>query len=208
MPCPCTLCRPEGAFFGEMSFFGLAQERSATIITTTYSELAWMSYKDFSEVLDGDIDLRRRMNDFAHLRREMYEMEQADLNVRLHYSVVCLRNLILTITCPGRTQIKGDITCIDEAEKTAEVAAMQKKIAEVYQRIQTASAKAMAADGKANMYVMSEAEQTQLRLFQVETSVLRIHELCHHMAGKVGVDASAVEKFKPVWVPGHNQDCL
>ena len=106
-------------------------------------------------------------------------------------------------------QIKADITSIDEAEKTANAAAMQANIATVYRRIQAASAKEMAAEAtSANRYAMSEAEHTQLRLFQVETSVLKIHELCHHMASKVGVDASAVEKFKPKFVPGHNQDCL
>lgn len=86
---------------------------------------------------------------------------------------------------------------------------MQAKIATVYQRIQAASAKEMAAEtSTTNRNAMSEAEQTQLRLFQVETSVLRIHELCHQMASKVGVDPSAVEKLKPTFVPGHNQDCL
>jgi hypothetical protein len=74
---------PEGSFFGEMSFFGLAQKRAATIITTTYSELNWLSYRDFSDVLDSDIDLRRRMCDFATLRRTMYEMDETDLEVSL-----------------------------------------------------------------------------------------------------------------------------
>jgi len=66
-----------------MSFFGLAQKRAATIITTTYSELNWLSYRDFSDVLDSDIDLRRRMCDFATLRRTMYEMDETDLEVSL-----------------------------------------------------------------------------------------------------------------------------
>ena len=76
-----TACSPEGAFFGEMSFFGLATKRSATVITTTYSELSWLSYQDFSEVLEGDIDLRRRMFDFAKLRQEVYQIDQAELEV-------------------------------------------------------------------------------------------------------------------------------
>lgn len=83
-------CRPEGAFFGEMSFFGLARKRAATVITTTYSELSWMSYQDFSQVLDGDVDLRRRMCDFANLRKAMYELDQVELEVSLQGARVCL----------------------------------------------------------------------------------------------------------------------
>ena len=110
--------------------------------------------------------------------------------------------------CTG-TQIKGDVKNVDEATKTAEAAAMQAKITEVYRKIQTASAKGMAVDTTTSRrYAIAEAEQTKLRLHQVETSVLKIHELCHHMASKVGVEASAVERFKPTFVPGHNQDCL
>lgn len=107
------------------------------------------------------------------------------------------------------TQIKGDIQNVDEATKTAEAAAMQAKITEVYRKIQADSAKAMAVDTTTSgRYAIAEADQTQLRLHQVESSVLKIHELCHHMASKIGVDTSAVERFKPMFVPGHNQDCL
>ena len=49
-----------------------------------------MSYQDFSQVLDGDIDLRRRMCDFANLRKEMYEMDQAELTVSLQGTHICL----------------------------------------------------------------------------------------------------------------------
>ena len=106
-------------------------------------------------------------------------------------------------------QINGDIKNVDEATKTAEATAMQTKIAEAYRKIQAESAKAMAVDTTtSSRYAIGEAEHTKLRLHQVESSVLKIHELCHHMASKVGVDASAVENFKPKFVPGHNQDCL
>ena len=146
---------------------------------------------------------------------------------------------------------------------------MQQKIADAYRRIQDASAKTMAADGKTKQYAMSESEQTQLRLYQVriingfasrillrrwekndhlprqaqvnrkealqnqvvcvfafclsclsvclsvcvcvsqvETSVLKIHELCHEMASKVGVSSSTLQEHAPIYVPGHNQNCL
>ena len=172
-----------------------------------------MSYQKFSEVLETDIDLRRRMSDFSKLRRAVYEMDHDDLKVIVHDSSAYMRSVTVFAdhTCSERAylQIQEDITSIDEAERTAEAAAMQEKINRVYQTIQEASAKSMAADThSANRYAISETEQMQLRLFQVETSVLKIHELCHQMAQKVGVEASAVEKFKPMFVPGHNQDCL
>ncbi len=80
-----------------MSFFGLAQKRAATVITTTYSELSWMSYQDFSLVLEGDVDLRRRMCDFANLRKAMYEIDQAELTVSPQRTHNCLfRSDLLT----------------------------------------------------------------------------------------------------------------
>ncbi len=79
---------------------------------------------------------------------------------------------------------------------------MQQKIMEAYDSIRLASEKAKAADsgsssGGSAVYAMTEQEQLRLRMHQVETSVLKIHELCYSMANKVGVAGSELEQHKP-----------
>ena len=63
---------PEGSFFGEMAFFGLTVKRGAAVITTEYTELSWISYAGLTQVLTVDTSLRKRMEDFATLRKEAH----------------------------------------------------------------------------------------------------------------------------------------
>lgn len=171
---------PEGSFFGEMSFFGLATSRAATVVAATYSELSWLCYEDFSEVLDGDVALRKRMHDFAALRQAVYKLGLSDdLNT-----------------------ISDDITCVDEAEKTELGSAVRQKVQEAYEKIQSVSldpnAVADNVDGEdRHAFVVSEQEQLRMRVQQVELSVIRMHELMGAMAEKVGVDKEVIQAQGP-----------
>ena len=49
----------------------------------------------------------------------------------------------------------------------------------------------------APVYAMTEQEQLRLRMHQVESSVLKIHELCYTMAAKIGVAGAVLETHKP-----------
>lgn len=168
---------PEGSFFGEMSFFGLAMTRAATVVTATYSELFWLSYGDFGQVLDSDIALRKRMRDFATLRQAVYKMGLAD----------------------DLDTIPDDITSIDEAEQSELGSQMRKKVELAYAKIQSADPadrKEVERDNSSE-FAISEQEQLRKRVHQVESSVLRMHELMGAMAEKIGVDKAVIQAQGP-----------
>ena len=137
----------EGSFFGEMSFFGLRVKRSATIVAGNYSELSWLSYADFTAVLEGDVSLRRRMHDFALLRMAVYEMETHK---------TAMKKLDAEV---------DNITCVDEAQETETAKLMREEIERVYSKIQAHSDGSEGEGGA--QFALSEAEQTRVRLHQV-----------------------------------------
>ena len=167
---------PEGSFFGEMSFFGLATARAATVITATYSELSWLSHDDFSRVLDSDIGLRKRMRDFAALRQAVYKMGY-DLDI-----------------------IPEEVSCVNDAEQTALGANLRRKVQLAYEKIQahdSVDSKASNDGADAPAFARSEQDQLRLRVQQVESSVLRMHELVGAMAAKIGVDHEVIQAHGP-----------
>ena len=174
---------PEGSFFGEMSFFGLSTTRAATVVAATYSELSWLSYADFSQVLDCDIALRKRMRDFATLRQAVYKMGLLD----------------------ELQSMPDDITSVDDAEQTKLGSEFGKRVQRAYEKIQNnnlADPENM-HDADEDGFAMSEEQQLRTRVEQVECSVLRMHELMGAMAEKIGVDKDVIQAQGPKLVDAH-----
>jgi hypothetical protein len=69
---------PEGSFFGELEFLGFSELRSMTVEAERFCEISTLHPADIESVLNIHIGLRRRLQRYGGLKKEMEAMMKED----------------------------------------------------------------------------------------------------------------------------------
>ena len=63
-----------GAFFGELEFLGLSDERSNDIIAKNYCELSSLHPKDVEDIIKASPQLQDRLHKYVELKTKLAEL--------------------------------------------------------------------------------------------------------------------------------------